>query len=106
MVLATPPALAYAPPLVYAASPADRIRQNLTRFRVFEQNVTCPHCGYFGPMGIVRERTPFYPVSSVMAFLVITMVGLAVVLLLAILGKLNRTQIVNCPQCGAHFEIR
>jgi predicted RNA-binding Zn-ribbon protein involved in translation (DUF1610 family) len=106
MVLAGPPTVPYAPSLVYAASPADRIRNNLTRFRVFEQNVTCPHCGYFGPMGIVRERTPFYANCFVLAFLVITMVGLAVVLLLAILGKLNRTQIVNCPQCGAHFEIR
>ncbi|HWF47057.1 MAG TPA: hypothetical protein VG168_08635, partial [Bryobacteraceae bacterium] len=33
----------------YTPQPAERIRQNLGRFRVFAQNVTCPNCGYFGP---------------------------------------------------------
>jgi hypothetical protein len=33
------------------------------------------------------------------------MIGLVVVVLLAILGKLSRTHLVECPQCGAQFEI-
>lgn len=94
-----------APPPVYTPAPGERIRQNLTRFRVFEQHVTCPICGYFGPMGIIGERTPFYANCFVLALLVLTMVGLVVVLLLAILGKLSRTKLVECPQCGARFEI-
>jgi predicted RNA-binding Zn-ribbon protein involved in translation (DUF1610 family) len=93
------------PPPIYSPAPGERIRQNLSRFRVFEQNVTCPNCGYFGPMGIAGERTPFYGNCFVLALLVLTMVGLVVVVLLAILGKLSRTKLVECPQCGARFEI-
>jgi predicted RNA-binding Zn-ribbon protein involved in translation (DUF1610 family) len=94
-----PVALATQAP-AYAPQPVERIRQNL-----FAQNVTCPNCGYFGPMGIVSERTPIYANCFVLALLVLTMVGLVVVLLLAILGKLNRTHLLECPQCGAQFEI-
>ncbi|HEX4228080.1 MAG TPA: hypothetical protein VHZ07_05380 [Bryobacteraceae bacterium] len=93
------------PPPAYTPAPAERVRQNLGRFRVFAQNVTCPNCGYFGPMGILSERTPFYGNCFVLALLILTMVGLVVVLLLAILGKLSRTHLVECPQCGAQFEI-
>lgn len=98
--------MAVAPPPVQMPPPADRIRQNLGRFRIFEQNVTCPNCRYFGPMGVLTERAPFYANCFVLGLLVFTMVGLVVVLLLAILGKLSRTSVVECPQCGARFEIR
>jgi hypothetical protein len=101
-----PAAVVAMPPPVHTPNITDRIRQNLSRFRVFQQNVACPHCGYFGPMGIISERTPFYANCFVLALLVITMVGLVVVLLLAILGKLSRTHLLECPQCGAQFEIR
>lgn len=98
--------LVYAPPPAYAPSFSDRIRQNLGRFRVFQQNVTCPHCGYFGPMGVVTEHKPFFANCFVLCLLAITMVGLAVVVLLAILGKLSRTLTVECPQCSSKFEVQ
>ncbi|HEX4808367.1 MAG TPA: hypothetical protein VH325_05530 [Bryobacteraceae bacterium] len=107
VLVSRPPSLpVFAYPAVQSELPANRIRWNLARFRVFEQNVTCPHCGYCGPMGIVKERTPFYANCFVLFILAITLVGLVVVLLLAILGKLSRTHLVECPQCGVQFEIR
>ncbi len=88
------------------ATPADRaeqIRVNLSRFPSYQQNVTCPGCGYAGPAGFVREVKPLYANCFVLALLFLTLVGIVVVLLLAILGKLRSASQVQCPQCGRLF---
>jgi predicted RNA-binding Zn-ribbon protein involved in translation (DUF1610 family) len=91
-------------PVAGAETPAARqIRANLARFSAFQQNVTCPNCRYTGPVGFIREVKPFYANCFVLALLFLTVVGIVVVLLLAILGRLRSASEVECPQCGLRF---
>lgn len=70
------------------------------------QNVTCPQCGFTGPMGFVREVRPVYANCFVLGLLFITVVGIVAILLLAILGKMRSASEVVCPHCGLVFQNR
>lgn len=89
-----------------ATATAERIKvqQNLSAFRSVQQNVTCPNCGYHGPVGFIRIVKPLYANCFVLALLFITVVGILVILLLAILGKMRGAVQVQCPRCGYQFE--
>jgi hypothetical protein len=75
-----------------------RIRDELRKYKE-EITLQCRECGYFGPMGIVKQITPWWNRWFIWIPLCIAGVGFVALAILGICGALASRYKVVCPAC-------